>query len=733
MLQIDSEPTAISMKQVLQSLRTSELIVADVPVPAVPDNGVLVRSIASLVSPGTERMVLEFAKKNLLQKARSRPELVRQVLQRARREGVLSTFDVVARRLGEPMPLGYSLVGEVVDVGSATRDAAVGDLVACAGAGVANHAEFVAVPQHLFARLPPRFVESAPVEEAAFATLGAIALHGFRLAKPQIGDRIAVLGLGLLGQLAVQIAHAAGCAVFGVDLDPARVALALQHGAGAASLRAEAVDSGSAFTGGAGFDVVLIAADSRSNDPVELAATLARDRAHVVALGAIDLALPRKPFFSKELHFQVSRSYGPGRYDPNYELHGRDYPVGYVRWTEQRNLAAFVELLASRRCSVGSLITHRFEIADASRAYEVITGNTTEPFLGVLLRYPADAQITRRVDHASVVARAPQPRSAGVSVIGAGLFAATTLVPALKRVPNVRLRGVVSAQGLTARSLAESSGFAFSATTLEEALRDRETDAVFILTRHHLHAAQTIAALEAGKHVFVEKPLCLTEDELDEIQLAHERHPDRLLLVGFNRRFAPLAHRLRTFLGTGEPTLLTYRVNAGYLPPDHWTQDPEQGGGRLLGEGCHFFDFANWIQGERPVQVFARAAADSGKYRQDNFVVTLAYSSGGVAAITYVANGEKNAGKERIEAFSGGRTAILTDFRLLELSRDGRTERFRDRLKADKGHFDECRMFLDAVCAGAPSPIPFDELADSTRTTLAAAESLATGQPIPLH
>jgi predicted dehydrogenase/threonine dehydrogenase-like Zn-dependent dehydrogenase len=720
------------MKQVLQSLQTSDLLVADVAVPAVPDNGVLVRTIASLVSAGTERMVLEFAKKNLLQKARLRPDMVRQVLQRARREGLLSTFETVTRRLAEPVPLGYSLVGQVVDIGSRTQGAAIGDLVACAGAGVANHAEFVAVPQQLFAVLPAEFAARTPPEEAAFATLGAIALHGFRLATPQIGERVAVLGLGLLGQLAVQIAHAAGCRVFGVDLDPARVRLALEHGADAASIRADAVERGHTFSGGAGFDTVLIAADTHTNDPVMLAADLARDRAHVIALGAFDLSLPRKNFFAKELHFQVSRSYGPGRYDPAYELHGRDYPIGYVRWTEQRNLAAFVELVAARRLSVGSLITHRFDIADAPKAYDVITGKTNEPFLGVLLTYPADAPLTRRVDHAPAIAAPSRTGDIGATVVGAGLFAGATLIPALKDVKNVRLRGIVSAHGLTARTLGHSSGFAFSATSLDEALNDAETDVVFILTRHHLHAAQTIAALDRGKHVFVEKPLCLTPDELQRVQAVHERRPDRLLMVGFNRRFAPMARRLASFLDTGEPRLLSYRVNAGYLPPDHWTQDVEQGGGRLLGEGCHFFDFANWLHGEGPSQVFTRATADAGRYSQDNFVVTLAYPSGGLATIVYAANGEKGAGKERIEASSAGRTAVLEDYRTLELHRDGRVERIRERLKADKGHSEECRAFVDAIRAGGPSPILFDDLVTSARTAFAALESLTTGQPVSL-
>lgn len=720
------------MKQVLQSLQTSELLVAEVPVPQVSDNGILVRTIASLVSAGTERMVLEFARKNLLQKARARPDMVRQVFQRARRDGLVSTLETVTRRLAEPMPLGYSLVGTVIDVGTGTRGARVGDLVACAGAGVANHAEFVAVPQQLYATLPAAFADSVPIEHAAFATLGAIALHGFRLAEPQIGERVAVLGLGLLGQLAVQIANAAGCQVFGVDLGPARVALALEHGAAAASVRAEAEDRGDALSRGTGFDVVLIAADTTSNDPITLAAQLARDRARVVALGSCDLSLPRKAFFAKELHFQVSRSYGPGRYDPEYEIHGRDYPIGYVRWTEQRNLAAFVELLATRRISIGRLITHRFDVNHAPEAYEVIAGQAKKPSLGVLLTYPADAPITRRVDLARAAPRPVRGAAVGISVIGSGLFASTTLIPALKQLSDVQLRGLVSAQGLSAQTLGRSSGFAFSATSVSEALSDPETDVVFVLTRHHLHAAQVVSALEAGKHVFVEKPLCLSSEQLERIRAAHEQHPDRLIMVGFNRRFAPLAERMRAFMDTGEPRLLTYRVNAGFLPPEHWTHDPEQGGGRLLGEGCHFLDFANWLQGGAPVQVYARATDDAGKYRQDNFVVTLTYPSGGVATIVYAASGDKNAGKERIEAFSAGRTAVLDDFRSLDLHRQGRTQRSRERFRADKGHVEECRRFLDAVRAGGPSPIAFEDLSLSTKTAFAAAESLATGQPVQL-
>jgi predicted dehydrogenase/threonine dehydrogenase-like Zn-dependent dehydrogenase len=720
------------MKQVLQSLKTGAVTLADVPAPVTPDNGVLVRAIASLVSAGTERMVVEFAEKNLLQKARARPDLARQVLQRLRREGLRATFDTVRRNLDQPMPLGYSLVGEVIDVGAQANGVRVGDLVACAGAAIANHAEFAAVPQRLFARLPPDFAIRVPVEHAAFTTLGAIALHGFRLAQPQLGERVAVIGLGLLGQLTVQMARAAGCRVFGVDLDPDRVALARELGADAAALRANAEAEGLAFSGSLGFDAVLLTADARSNDPVELAATLARDRAHVVAVGAFDLTLSRKAFFTKELHFQVSRSYGPGRYDPEYELHGHDYPAGFVRWTEQRNLDAVVQLLDSGALKVGRLITHRFAIADAPRAYDVITGKASERFLGVVLTYPEAQTPSTRINRAGP-SRAPvRDGEVGVSLVGAGLFAGATLLPALKTVGGVELRGIVSAHGVSAKTLGDSAGFAFSASRAEDAFEDDGTDAVFVLTRHHLHASQVLAALGAGKHVFVEKPLCLTRDELGTIEYAAHDHARQVLMVGFNRRFAPLAVRMRAFLTTGEPSVLTYRVNAGFLPPEHWTQDPEQGGGRLLGEGCHFIDFAAWFAGETPDTVVARAMGDAGRYRQDNLAVTLTFRSGSLATIIYVANGDKHAGKERIEAFSGGRIAVLDDFRSLELRRDGKTETVRGRGPTDKGHAAECQAFLDAVRGRRDWPIALGDVVGSMRATFAAAESLVTGAIVRL-
>jgi predicted dehydrogenase/threonine dehydrogenase-like Zn-dependent dehydrogenase len=709
------------MKQVLQSLKTGAVSVTDVPAPARPDNGVLVRAVASLVSAGTERMVVEFAEKSLWQKARARPDLARQVLQRVRREGVSATFATVSRNLAQPMPLGYSLVGEVIDAGPQTSGAAIGDLVACAGGSIANHAEFVAIPERLFARLPPGFAARVPVAHAAFTTLGAIALHGFRLAQPQLGERVAVVGLGLLGQLSVQIAKAAGCRVFGVDLDPARVALARSLGADHAVVREGAEGEGQAFSEGQGFDAVLLTADTKSNDPVELAAALGRDRGQVIAVGAFDLSLPRKSFFAKELHFQVSRSYGPGRYDPNYELHGADYPIGYVRWTEGRNLEAFVHLLASGAVNVEKLISHRFDIAEAPRAYDVITGKTREPFLGVVLTYPADADPKTRIDAATPVAR-PATDTTGVSLVGAGLFATATLLPALKGARGVALRGVVSEKGVSARTVSDAAGFAFCSSRVDDVLDDATTDAVFLLTRHHLHASQVIRALDAGKHVFVEKPLCMRLEELDEFAqlLAAATAPPRLM-VGFNRRFAPHVLTLKRLLSPlGEPRTFVMTVNAGALPPGHWAADPAVGGGRIVGEACHFIDLLRHLAGS-PIVAHSVRGVTRGR---EDMSIALEFADGSQGTVHYLSSGHRGFPKERLEVFCAGRVLSLDNFRSLRgwgFPGFSRQRAF----KQDKGQLACARAFIDAIETGGRMPIAIDELLEVSRVSILSQQAIA--------
>jgi len=751
------------MKQLIQNLRTGETIVAEVPIPTPRPGTALVRTAASLVSAGTERMLVEFAAKSLVGKARSRPDLLRQGIDKARREGLLTTVEAAFNRLDQPLPLGYSSAGTIIAVGEGFRDLRVGQRVACAGGGFAVHAEFAIVSHNLLAALP----DEVDFESAAFATLGAIAMHGFHLADTGLGERVAVIGTGLLGLLAVGIAQAAGCHVLGIDLDPARVELAKKMGAGTAALRDQAETVAQSFSHGKGCDAVLICADTPSNDPVELAGSIARDRACVVAVGAVGLKLPRKVYFEKELSFINSRSYGPGRYDPTYEESGHDYPIGYVRWTEGRNLEAFVDLLATGRVDVHPLISHRFPIEQAPAAYNLITGKQKEPFLGVLLTYPVETRsggktpIPTDEPHTIEFGNQPTiptpqlPSTITLGILGAGNFASAVLLPALHKIPHVERIGIASASGLTAQAAAGRFGFRYATGDESQVLNDPAINTVAILTRHHLHAQQVLAALAAGKHVFCEKPLAINEEELKEISVTLSRIGDKgqesegvsthnpqlatlsslprypQLMVGFNRRFAPLALHLHEFIhGRQEPLVAHYRVNAGYLPLNHWLHDPQQGGGRIIGEGCHFVDFMTFLVGEPPSSVTAQALPDTGRYREDNAVLTFTFPDGSLGVLTYLANGDKSFPKERIEVFTSGCVAVLEDYRSLEMFRDGRRRVLRSRLRQDKGHRAEWETFVTAILEGGSAPIPYAHLLGVTRATFAAVQALRTGETV---
>ena len=729
------------MKQLLQPLNSGESRVVDVPAPVAQPGCVVVRVVASLVSAGTERAVVEFSKKNLLQKARARPDLVHQALQKAKREGILPTLETLWSRMDRPMALGYSCAGTIVAVGAGVTEFQVGEPVACAGGGHAVHAEIVVVPQNLIVRIPTAGgrAEASDFESGAFTTVGAIALQGIRLAEVKLGETAAVIGLGLVGQLTVQILKAAGCRVVGIDLHPSRAKLALQLGADAAfTTKEELLTAILGFSAGAGADAVLITADTPTNTPVELAGAGARDRAVVVAVGAVGMDIPRKVYYEKELDFRISRSYGPGRYDPRYEKQGNDYPIAYVRWTENRNMQAFVSLVAEGKVKVTPLITHRFPIEQGTNAYDLISGKIAEPHLGVVIGYSGPVETSTRIELGDETARAGRDRKASspnaahrtvaASLVGAGNFANTVLLPCLKRLKEVGLRGVGAATGLSARHCGDKFGFRFCTTDENEIMNDSGTDAVFIATRHHLHSQQVVSALNAGKHVFVEKPLALTETELSEVIDALSRHSSQILMVGYNRRFAPLAADLKLFFtDIGEPITVHYRVNAGYIPANHWTQDPAQGGGRILGEACHFIDFAGWLIGHTPAAISTQALPDLGRYCQDNVAITLKYPDGSLGVITYLANGDRSLGKERVEVHGGGRSGVLDDFRRLELVSDGRSRKKSSWLRQDKGHQKECEVFIASVRSGGPPPISPRELVNTTRATFAAVESLRCG------
>jgi predicted dehydrogenase/threonine dehydrogenase-like Zn-dependent dehydrogenase len=718
------------MKQLLQNLRTGETSVNEVPIPTPKPGTALVRTAVSLVSSGTERMVVEFAQKSLIAKANSRPDQVLQVLDKARREGVLTTFEAVLNRLDQPMPLGYSSAGTIVALGDGLGGFRVGDRVACAGGGYAVHAEYVVVPENLITMLPP----NTDFESAAFATMGAIAMHGFRLADIQLGERVAVIGLGLLGLLAASIADASGCQVLGVDLDPNRIALAKSMGL-VAVLRAQAEGAAQHYSHGQGYDAILICADTLTDDPIQLAGAIARDKANVVAVGAVGLNIPRAVYFAKELNFINSRSYGPGRYDSNYEEKGHEYPIGYIRWTEGRNLESFVDLVARQRINVKPLISHRFAIADSPEAYDLILGKAETPFLGILITYP-EAQKPRSHPSkikasASHIARKEQNVKLGI--LGAGNFASAVMLPALKKTRQIDLIGIASASGLSAQVAANKFGMQFATSNVDEIIANPEVNTVAILTRHNLHSQQILSALQAKKHVFVEKPLAINHDQLVAIKKQLATDKNLLLTVGFNRRFAPLSKKMQKFVSQRvEPLVAHYRINAGYIPLTHWIHDPNVGGGRIIGEGCHFIDFLTFLVGDVPVSVTAQALPDGGRYREDNVQITLVYPDGSLGTVSYFANGDKALAKERVEVLAGGSVAILDDFRSLELIRAGKRKIIRSRLRQDKGFRAEWDAFSQAILGGGPPPIPYDHLFAVTNAAFAAVEALRTGERVPI-
>jgi predicted dehydrogenase/threonine dehydrogenase-like Zn-dependent dehydrogenase len=728
------------MKQVLQQARTGEVAVVEVAVPQLLPGCVLVRIAASVVSAGTERASTEFASKSLWRKAQARPDLVREVIGKVQRDGIVSAWQAVRTRLDQPQAPGYSSAGTVIAVDESITDLQPGDRIACAGAGFAVHAEVACVPRLLLARIPfaPSSSEEVSFDEAAFSTLGAVALHGIRNAEAKLGDLVAVIGLGLLGQLTVQLLKAAGCRVLCMDFNTSRAELAHRMGADAIALSPGALhDLCLEYSHGAGADSVLIAAETPSSDPVNLAAQIARDRAIVVAVGTVGIHIERKTYYEKEIDFRISRSYGPGRYDSFYEQKGRDYPIGYVRWTETRNMEAFLQLLAQRKIDVASLITHRFPIARADEAYALIGGASREPYLGVVIEYPGnvDQPLTLvRQPSAPRSSTSPQLRSSppdriSVGLLGAGAFAAGTLLPALKTSHDTVLTGVCTATGVHAHHAARKFGFRYCTTGESQLLQDPNINTIVIATRHHLHARQVLAALEAGKNVFCEKPLCLDEEELREIVRSYfsARSQKPVLTVGFNRRFAPMTTRLKSFFaGISEPLFLHYRINAGSLPPDHWVNDPEQGGGRILGEVCHFVDLLMHLAGSPIISVEAKSLGDSGRYGE-SVLASLQFANGSQGTIGYLSTGDRTFSKERLEVFGGGAVAALEDFRHLELSRHGHKETVRSRWRQDKGHRAEWTAFVESIRAGKPA-VAFDDLICSSLATLRLKESLSTGK-----
>lgn len=706
------------------------MVIQELPCPHVGPGMVLIQNHYSLISAGTEGSTVKTARGSLLAKAKERPQQVKQVLEVFRKQGLVQTFRAVMKKLDAYSPLGYSSAGQVIEVGDGVSDFAVGDSAACAGAGYANHAEIVTVPVNLCVKLP----EGADLRRATYNTLGAIALQGIRQADLRLGETCAVIGLGLIGQLTCLMLRASGVRVVGVDIDASAVAMAASHCADLALPRSSSgiSDTIARFSGGLGVDAVIITAGSASLDPVNFAGEIARKKGRVVVVGSVPTGFDRDPhYYRKEIELRMSCSYGPGRYDLDYEEKGIDYPPAYVRWTEKRNMEAFQELIHRGRIDLDYLTTHEVTLEQAPQAYDMIVSRS-EPFLGIVIKYDAGKPVERkRVE----IAPAPPLAKVGIAFIGAGSYAQGNLLPNLpKRDPDIARRGVMTNSGTTSKRVAERFGFEFCTADEADILENPDVNTVFVATRHDTHGVYVLKSLKAGKHVFVEKPLALTLDELEEIRKQVVGSMDReienggpVLMVGFNRRYAPLAVELKQRLANA-PMSMIYRINAGAIPADNWIQDGTIGGGRIIGEACHFIDFMTFLCGAVPVRVFASAVPNPDNLH-DTVAINVEFANGSIGTVSYFSNGSKALDKEYIEIYQAGVTGILNDFRELTIYGKGRPQR-KKLMSQDKGQKDMINVFLGNLKNGTGSPIPFHQLYTVSLASFAAIRSLAEHQPI---
>ncbi|GGG54973.1 oxidoreductase [Croceivirga lutea] len=699
------------MKQIIQDLKNGATVLEEVPAPQVKAGQVLIKTTRSLVSLGTERMLVEFGKANFIQKAKQQPDKVKQVLDKMKTDGIKPTLDAVFNKLNQPLPLGYCNVGVVKAVGKGVSEFQVGDRVASNG----HHAEFVCVPQNLVAKIPDNVVD----EEAAFTVIGAIGLQGIRLTNPTFGETIVVIGLGLIGLVTAELLQANGCKVIGIDFDPQKLALAEEKGITTINPKAGAdpVKTVLEHTNAVGADAVIITASAKSDEVIHQAAQMSRKRGRIVLVGVIGLNLQRSDFFDKELTFQVSCSYGPGRYDDNYEQKGQDYPVGYVRWTEKRNFEAVLQAISHEQLKVKSLITERVPLAN----YEEIYGDMRKAgSIASILEYPEQADQTAKV---AVTSQQFSATKGVLGIIGAGNFTSSTIIPALNSA-QAQVKYIASAGGLNAKTLAKKGNIANASSDYKALLADDEVDMVLITTRHNLHAQLTLEALEAGKHVFVEKPLCLTQEELEAIKNAQEA-TGNMVVVGFNRRFAPLATQMKKLVGSGPKNIIA-TMNAGFIPADVWVHDMQVGGGRILGEACHYIDLCSYLADSKVVEVCMNAMGTQPEENTDNASIVLKYENGTNAVINYFSNGSKAYSKERVEVYSQERTLVMDNWRVLKGY--GFKGFKKQKTRQDKGHKKQFQLVVDYLQKGGEAIIRFDEVYNTTKASLAALESLKTGQ-----
>lgn len=709
------------MKQIIQDLKSGETILESVPMVQCGSGSVLVKAHRSLVSLGTEKMLVSFGQANLIDKARQQPEKVKEVIHKMKTDGIQPTVEAVFRKLGTPLPLGYSLAGEVVEVGSRVTDFKPGDRVVCNG----NHAEYVASPVNLAARIP----DGVSYEEASFTVVGAIALQGIRLVQPTFGETVAVVGLGLIGLITIQLLKANGCRVVGFDLDEEKLKLARSFGVTAVhSGDQDPVKFMESFTDGVGADAVIITASTTSHAVIKQSAQMSRQRGRIVLVGVIGLQLERSDFYEKELTFQVSCSYGPGRYDEQYEKHGNDYPLAFVRWTEKRNFEAVLEAIRNGSLDVKSLITERVPLDDYLQIYGDMTRSKS---IASIIEYPeSSSNKVQATDKSLSIGNVSfTPGNGTMAVIGAGNFTQAMIMPMLHKV-GARVKYIVSAGGLSSTTLAKKYQVPFSSTDFDGVLADSDVHGVLVTTQHHVHASMTVKALHAGKHVFVEKPLALTIEELNAVVEAVGTS-GKTVTVGFNRRFSPHARKMKALLGGSPgPMNVIATMNAGYIPPDVWVHDMQTGGGRIIGEACHYIDLITYLTGSKVVSVSMQAMGTEPGMNTDNASIHLKYENGSLGAINYFANGHKSYSKERVEVYYQGKNLILDNFRSLAgygFKGGGLFSNTLLKTRQDKGHQEQFRLLAERWVHGGEPLIPFDEIVNTTRATLAAIESLQSG------
>ncbi len=707
------------MKQLIQSFKTGELGLFDVPAPVCQKYGALVQTKVSLVSAGTEKMLVDFAKKSLLAKAKDRPDLVKQVLDKMKKEGVKNTLEKVFTKLDSPIPLGYSLAGRVLEVGSNMSGLNVGDRVACGGAGYANHSEINYVPKNLMVKIP----DGVDDIDASFVTVGAIALQGVRQTEPKLGEKIAVMGLGLLGQLTVQLLKANGCKVIGSGIDPDKLALAKKLGADEVCHAGEIIKRANEFSNGYGVDAVIIAASTSSNQPVIDAAEISRMRGRVVFLGLVGMDIPRNDYYKKEIDLRLSMAYGPGRYDPLYEEQGVDYPYDLVRWTEQRNFEAFLGLIEGGKVRPKELLTHEYDFDDAMIAYDLLEGKIDEKYLGIILKYKNEINLD---EHKSVqrTNKAIGVKDVNIGLIGAGNFTKSVILPNIQKLGGYNLVGLCTATGVSAEGTGKKYDFKYITTNSDEIFKNSEINSVFVTTQHNHHASKVIDSLAYQKHCFVEKPLCIYEEELETIKESYTG--SSILQVGFNRRFAPMIEKMKKEL-SGKVSI-SYRINAGVIPKDVWIQDREIGGGRIVGEVCHFIDTCSYLIGSDVESVYATTIQKENQSipDEDNVNIVLNYKNGSVATIGYFAYGDNAMPKEYIEAFGSGVSMEMNDFRELLIYSGSKVKKEKN-LNQDKGFVNEFKAFKEAIKTGTPA-ITFDSIYNTTKTTFKILDSIRSGK-----